>query len=165
MNLSHINELEGTEAEEAFLKCCGSRRWASEMALHRPFHTPDELLHHAERVWARLDETDWLEAFDAHPKIGDVESLKKKYGATRNWSENEQSGVSSAEQSVIEDLAKQNSLYEERFGFIFIVCATGKSAAEMLEILNSRINNSRSDELTNAGAEQKKITCLRLEKL
>ncbi len=165
MNLNHINELDSKSAEQTFLKCCGSRRWASEMALSRPYATDEELVFQAESIWALLDETDWLEAFDAHPKIGDVESLKKKYGATKNWSEREQSGVDGAEHSVIEDLARQNSVYEAKFGFIFIVCATGKSASEMLDILNGRINNTRAEELTNAGAEQKKITCLRLEKL
>jgi 2-oxo-4-hydroxy-4-carboxy-5-ureidoimidazoline decarboxylase len=165
MNLSLINELDSEKATETFRKCCGSENWAKQMAHARPFSSETELQNRAEDSWKKLSTDDWMQAFDAHPKIGDIESLKKKYGATKGWSENEQSGVNGADEQVINDLAAYNQNYEQKFGYIFIVCATGKSAGEMLSILKDRIVNSPDRELTNAIEEQKKITRIRLEKL
>ena len=108
---------------------------------------------------------DWREAFAHHPKIGDVESLRRKFASTSVWTAGEQSGVVGAEEAVLTALAEGNAAYEARFGYIFIVCATGKSAGEMLEILQTRLLSGPRTELRVAAEEQKKITRLRLEKL
>jgi len=165
MNLSLINQLKSNEAAETFLKCCGSERWAQALADSRPFASDEELLAKADEAFAAMDKTDWLAAFAAHPKIGDIDSLRQKYGNTKDWAQNEQSGVQGTTADVLESLASGNKSYEERFGFIFIVCATGKSAAEMLAILQSRIDNESEKEFGIAAEEQKKITRIRLEKL
>jgi len=117
-------------------------------------------------VWARCGEADFLEAFSHHPKIGDVRDLEKKFASTAQWSEGEQgNAVASAQREVLEALKVGNEAYEQQNGFIFIVCASGKSAAEMLALLNARLPNKRTTELQNAAEEQRKITQLRLEKL
>lgn len=165
MNLSLINQLGFEEARQAFLRCCGSESWAKALAQARPFASDEELLKVADETFASLKKDDWMEAFAAHPKIGDLESLRKKYGNTKDWAENEQSGVKSTSNGILEGLASGNQAYEQRFGYIFIVCATGKSAEEMLAILNSRIDNEADKEFSIAAGEQKKITHLRLAKL
>jgi 2-oxo-4-hydroxy-4-carboxy-5-ureidoimidazoline decarboxylase len=124
-----------------------------------------ELMEDAEEQWWQCSEDDWKEAFGHHPKIGDVESLTKKFASTAKWASGEQSGVSAASKETIEALAMGNRLYEEKFGYIFIVCATGRSAEEMLEILGSRLENNPEDEIKIAADEQNKITRLRIEKL
>jgi 2-oxo-4-hydroxy-4-carboxy-5-ureidoimidazoline decarboxylase len=117
-------------------------------------------------VWWHLGDGDWLEAFGHHPPIGaDVDALREKFQATADWSSGEQEAVASADESVLEALAQGNRDYESRHGFIFIVCASGKSAAEMLAILRSRMDNAPADELRIAAGEQAKITRLRLDKL
>lgn len=165
MNLNHINQLDSDAAVEAFLKCCGSERWARALAAARPFSSDDDLLAKADQAFQSLEKIDWLDAFAAHPKIGDIDSLRKKYGNTKDWAQNEQAGVAGSTDEVLEKLSSGNSAYEERFGYIFIVCATGKSAAEMLAILESRIDNDKENELGIAAEEQRKITRIRLEKL
>lgn len=165
MNLNLINELKFDEAREAFLKCCGCERWADALASARPYATDDQLLNKADQTFADLNREEWLEAFAAHPKIGDVESLRQKYGNTKDWAQNEQAGVNGVSTEVIEQLASGNKAYENRFGYIFIVCATGKSAQEMLDILNGRVDNDPAVELGIAAEEQKKITHIRLAKL
>lgn len=124
-----------------------------------------ELLEDAEEQWWKCSEDDWKEAFAHHPKIGDVESLAKKFASTANWASGEQNSVINASTEVIEALAEGNRLYEEKFGFIFIVCATGKSAEEMLGLLHARLPNEPEDEIKIAADEQNKITKLRIEKL
>jgi len=133
-----------------------------------PFFPADdlvELLEDAEEQWWKCSKEDWKEAFAHHPKIGDVESVKKKFASTAQWASGEQSGVNTASQKTIEALAEGNKKYESKFGYIFIVCATGKSAGEMLEILESRLPNDPEDEIEIAADEQNKISKLRLEKL
>jgi 2-oxo-4-hydroxy-4-carboxy-5-ureidoimidazoline decarboxylase len=124
-----------------------------------------ELLEDAEEQWYKCSQEDWKEAFDHHPKIGDVRSLKKKFANTENWASDEQEGVKQASSKTLEELAKANRLYEEKFGYIFIVCASGRSAEEMLDILRSRLKNAEEKEIRIAADEQNKITKLRLEKL
>jgi 2-oxo-4-hydroxy-4-carboxy-5-ureidoimidazoline decarboxylase len=165
MQMNRINELDPTSAHQIFFNCCGARRWAEEMTQGRPYASAQALVEKAEQAWEKLGHDDWLEAFGAHPKIGDIESLKAKYSATKNLAASEQSGVTQASQQVLEELAAKNKEYEEKFGYIFIVCATGKTADEMLNILKARIVNSFDEELKKAIEEQKKITRLRLEKL
>lgn len=154
--LERVNTLHWVKADLLFLYCCGSFKWARAMQGARPFANGDALLATAERLFAGLERKDWLAAFAAHPRIGEQ--------ATGS-SQEEQAGVASASPTLLSELAEANRRYEERFGHIFIVCATGKSAAEMLALLNARLGNDAETELRVAATEQKKITRLRLEKL
>jgi len=165
MNVAVFNAMAPDDARAALLRCCGSRRWAERMLARRPFASPSELFAAGAEVWAGLGREDALEAFASHPQIGDVEGLRKKFSTTADWAAHEQAGVAGADDDVLRQLADGNRRYEERFGYIFIVCATGKSAAEMLDILNARLRNPPEQELAIAATEQAKITRLRLEKL
>jgi 2-oxo-4-hydroxy-4-carboxy-5-ureidoimidazoline decarboxylase len=165
MNLVRINGWSGEEARVELLRCCGSRRWAAAMAVLRPFAMVAAVFEAAERVWWKLERSDWLEAFAAHPRIGDLDALRARLAATAAWSLSEQAGVSGAPEDVLQRLADRNRAYEERFGYIFIVCATGRSAAEMLALLEGRLGNAPGDEIQIAAAEQAKITRLRLERI
>jgi OHCU decarboxylase len=164
-SLSRLNALPEDAAEAELLKCCGSTLWASRMTGERPFHNLQELLAKAEAVWWALDAEDWLEAFSRHPKIGERESARAQAETARSWSEQEQAGTHSADEETKRELMVGNRLYEEKFGHIYIVCATGKSADEMLALLKERLGNERETELRNAAEEQRKITELRLRKL
>lgn len=124
-----------------------------------------ELLEDAEEVWYECSEDDWKEAFSHHPRIGDTESLEKKFASTAAWAAGEQSAVKTASSETIKVLAEANRLYEEKFGYTFIVCATGKSAEEMLGLLHSRLQNNPQAEIKIAAEEQNKITQLRIQKL
>jgi OHCU decarboxylase len=135
------------------------------MTKARPFSNRTDLLEKAEQVWWSLDSEDWLEAFRAHPKIGEQKAAALQSAQARNWSAQEQSGIAGAADEIKAALAAGNAEYEQRFGFIYIVCATGKTPAEMLSILNRRMTNDQDAELRMAAAEQAKITRLRLEKL
>jgi OHCU decarboxylase len=163
--VNRLNELSADHAEEEFIKCCGSKRWARSMASGRPFNSIDDLLTKADSVWWSLSEEDWLEAFRAHPKIGEKKAAATQSEQARNWSAAEQSGMSNAAAEVTAALAEGNREYEECFGFIYIVCATGRTPEEMLTILKARLQNDAATELRNAAKEQGKITRLRLEKL
>lgn len=132
------------------------------MMARRPFGNEDALLNAAREEWFALAEADWLEAFSNHPRIGDRASLEARFPNTHDLSSNEQSGIGIAGADVLQALAKANNDYFDRFGFIFIVCATGKSAGEMLAMLLSRLQNDRDTELRAAAEEQAKITALRL---
>jgi len=164
-SLARLNELTAHDAEAEFVKCCGSTKWAQEMTAARPFVTEQELFSEADNVCSSLRDEDWLEAFRAHPKICEKKAATPQSQQEQKWSAQEQSGVSEASASAITQLAGRNREYEDRFGFIFIVCASGKSPDEMLAILNSRIDNDPRTELRIASEEQRKITRLRLEKL
>jgi OHCU decarboxylase len=163
--LTQLNQLSADEAEQEFLKCCGSKRWAQILAAARPFADASELFSKADDLWWSLSEADWLEAFQAHPKIGEKKAAVSQSAQAQSWSSQEQSGVADASADTISQLAQRNREYEDRFGFIFIVCATAKSADEMLSIINARIQNDRETELRGAAEEQRKITRLRLQKL
>ncbi|MEQ1923360.1 MAG: 2-oxo-4-hydroxy-4-carboxy-5-ureidoimidazoline decarboxylase [Pyrinomonadaceae bacterium] len=164
-NLAWLNELSLEEAQSAFLDCCGSQVWARRMAELRPFAMLDDLFASADKVWALLSTVDHLEAFAAHPKIGSKKAAASQNVQAASWSAGEQSGVDLAAKDVRDELADANSLYEDKFGFIFIVCASGKTAEEMLAICRARLGNSLQTELAIAGEEQRKITELRLSKL
>lgn len=146
-------------------KCCGSSAWVQQMLAFVPADDMVELLEDAEEQWWKCSKDDWKEAFAHHPKIGDVESLKKKFASTAVWASGEQGGVQSASEETLKALADGNRLYEEKFGYIFIVCATGKSADEMLQLLQERLMNDPEQEIEIAADEQNKITKLRIEKL
>ena len=165
MNLAELNELTAQDAEAEFLKCCGSQAWAQAMAASRPFATEEELFAEADDASASLADEDWLEAFCAHPKIGEKKAMTAQSQQEQSWSSHEQLAMQSASADTVAQLAEGNHEYEKRFGFIFIVCASGKSSAEMLAILNNRLDNDPQTELSVAAREQRKITRLRLEKL
>lgn len=165
MTIEKLNKLSSSHVFEELFKCCGSTAWAKQLTEQRPFASIEDLVFKSDRVWANATKEDGLEAFTHHPKIGDVKSLEKKFASTKAWAGGEQAGVNVANQSVLKELAKGNNDYENKFGFIFIVCATGKSAEEMLSLLNERIGNDLETELKIAMNEQNKITKIRLEKL
>ena len=165
MTLDEFNALPDRQVRDELLKCCGSRRWALEMSAHRPFGNFIELQEAADKFWETLSPNDWREAFSRHPRIGDIKSLRKKFSGTAQWAEGEQSGVNAAPERTLKTLAEGNRLYEAKFGYIFIVCATGKTADEMLALLNARLNNVPSEEIKVAAGEQAKITSIRLNKL
>lgn len=165
--LRNLNRLSAGDLAHALRKVCGSSRWVEEMVAAQPWGSVHELRSSAARAdWLLADE-DWLEAFSHHPRIGDPEVLRARFapGATKQWTSGEQAGVNDADQKTIEALAKGNVLYEEKFGFVFLICATGLTAAQMLTALESRIGNSRATELNNAATQQAKITRIRLDKL
>lgn len=165
MKLDIINNATPEEAFEIFSKCCGSVNWVNKLISSRPFDSEQEVLDKAEELWYALNDTDWKEAFEHHPKIGDLNSLKEKYSGTRSMAGNEQSGMDKAAESVLSEMSELNREYENKFGYIFIVCATGKSAVEMLTLLKERIQNSPGDEIRIAMEEQNKITKIRIEKI
>lgn len=146
-----------SEAAEALRACCGSSRWVDAMTGRRPFRSRDALFKAADEEWSRTNENDWLEAFSHHPRIGDR--------STKGWAAGEQLGAQNATMTIQDELARINREYEDKFGHIYIVCATGKSADEMLAIAKSRMNNDRESELRVAAEEQRKIMQIRLEKL
>jgi OHCU decarboxylase len=167
MRLEELNTLDPAAAERELLRCCGSTRWARTMASARPFGTADDMLAAADRSWLALGPDDWLQAFRAHPRIGESSGSKRsgRSGGSGAWSDQEQAGVRTARDAVRERLAQGNRDYEARFGYIFIVCATGRSAEEMLAMLDERLTHRPDDELRVAAEEQRKITRLRLAKL
>ncbi len=165
MTLDALNRLSEAAAAAAFTQCCTAQRWVERMVIDRPFESLGEMLEISDRIWEECDVDDYLEAFEGHPRIGDVESLAKKYANTKGWAGGEQKGVEGADRDVLERLAKGNADYEAKFGHIFIVCATGKSAAEMLALLEARMPNDPKTEVMVAAEEQNKITRIRLKKL
>ena len=166
MTLENLNKTNDKEVSEALTKCCGASSWVNAMINERPFRSEDDLFQKANIVWLeQCGEKDWLEAFSHHPKIGDLKSLEERFASTKAWAGSEQASLRKAGADVIAELAKGNEDYEKKFGFIFIVCATGKSAEEMLALLKDRLPNSYEQELRIAAGEQAKITHLRLQKL
>src|SRR5689334_1950493 len=164
-DLGWLNALPPGAARTELLKCCGSRRWAATLTERRPFATLDQLLAQAGDVWWGLDQSDWLEAFRSHPKIGEEKAAASVTAESQQWSAQEQQDIARANDEAVEKLARLNRAYEEKFGFIFIVCATGKSTDEILALLETRLENESAAELRIAAAEQAKITDLRLRKL
>ena len=161
-----LDGLAEAPAREALTRCCGATRWVDGMLARRPFGDDATLLAAADAVWATMEEADVLEAFSHHPEIGaDVDALRAKFGATAAWSEREQAGAAGASEQTLLALRDGNVAYRERFGFIFIVCATGKTAGQMLSMLQARLPNERAAELAIAAGEQAKITRLRLLQL
>jgi 2-oxo-4-hydroxy-4-carboxy-5-ureidoimidazoline decarboxylase len=161
--LASWNEAAPQAALEAMLACCGARRWAAAMVAMRPISSVGELSAAADRIWSTMEEADWMEAFACHPRIGQRKTAhaSKKSAA---WSQQEQSSTATAAERVMAELEAGNALYEQRFGFTYIVCATGKSAEEMLTILNARLRGDRISELREAAEQQRQITQIRLGK-
>jgi OHCU decarboxylase len=157
MRLDELNARPPAGIVPELLRCCGSTRWAGQMAARRPFANIEALASEADNIWHGLGVDDWLEAFAAHPRIGERSSSA--------WAAEEQSGAASAPGAIRARLDAANREYEARFGFIFIVCATGKGAEEMLATVDERLKHPREEEWRIAGEEQLKITRLRLARL
>lgn len=161
-----LNALSDDDARMALTRCCGSSRWVAGMLARRPYSSGAALYAAAQDVWDSLERADYLEAFAHHPQIGgDLAQLRARFAATSGWASQEQAGVASAAEDTLEALRAGNLAYAERFGHIFIVCATGKTAAQMLALLQARLGNEPEQELKMAAGEQAKITRIRLEKL
>lgn len=163
--LAKLNDMPLAEKRAALIKCCGSGRWVETMIQSGAFSDTASLRQSAKKAFDNLAETDWLEAFLHHPKIGDIESLRRKFASAKSWSAGEQAGAGGAREETLRELQRWNLEYERKFGFIFIVFATGKSAEEMLSILKARYGGTRDSELKTAAAEQVKISDLRIDKL
>jgi OHCU decarboxylase len=165
--LAAWNETDESTALEAMLACCGSKRWAAAMVALRSIANVEALSQAADRVWSTMQEPDWLEAFACHPRIGERKpavAMAHASAQSSAWSHQEQSSASAADELVLAELAEDNQLYEQRFGFTYIVCATGKSAAEMLTILKRRLARDRETELREAAEQQRQIMQIRLGK-
>lgn len=162
--LARWNGLSAEDAAREVLACCGSSAWARELAGRRPFEGESALVAASDEIWNRLTATDWIEAFSKHPRIGEQKARVVASSQSAAWSAQEQKGVGAAAESVQAALLAGNQQYEEKFGRVFIVCATGKSAEEMLGILNGRLRNDAATELRAAAEEQRKITNIRLKK-
>lgn len=166
LGATSIDVMSPEEAHEALTRCCGAERWVRGMLERRPFGDAGALMRAADEVWASMEEADLLEAFAHHPRIGaDMDELKRRFASTSAWASGEQAAARGASEETLRALRDGNLAYEARFGFIFIVCATGKSAEEMLALLRARIDNDRADELRVAAGEQARITRIRLAKL
>jgi allantoicase len=161
-----LNAMSVDDARAALMRCCGASRWAGWMLAQRPFASTDALLKAAAGVWGEMQQADLVEAFAHHPEIGgDLEALQARFPATAGWSSAEQSGMTDAGRETLEALRDGNAAYKARFGHVFLVCATGKTAADMLTLLHARLPNDPETELRIAAAEQAKITRIRLERL
>ena len=164
MNLEELNQGDSEQACIELLKCCGSSQWTEKMLAARPYNSVSHLLELEGQIWSDLGEVDYLEAFAAHPNIGTSKPPDNAKN-TESWTSKEQAGMMSADEQTKLKLKTKNQKYAEKFGYIFIVCATGKSASEILELLRIRLENFPETELEIAAGEQMKITNLRLNKM
>lgn len=162
--LARWNQIASEAATQEILACCGSSSWARGLAARRPFDDESSLVAASNQIWNGLTSQDWMEAFSKHPRIGERKLPAVGGERSATWSVEEQQGMATAEQRLQIALAEGNRAYERRFERVFIVCATGKSAAEMLEILRRRLRNDDAMELREAAEEQRKITNIRLKK-
>lgn len=165
MTLEALNGAPPERAADALRRVMGSRAWVEAMVAARPFASREALIEAASRAADRMALADWLEAFAAHPRIGEVSELRAKFASTAAWAGGEQAGAAVADEATLAALAEANHAYEEKFGFRFIVCATGKSAAEMLAIVRSRLGRPLEGEWRLAAIEQMQISRLRIDKL
>jgi 2-oxo-4-hydroxy-4-carboxy-5-ureidoimidazoline decarboxylase len=163
MTLGEFNALPSAQAESVLMDCCGSVRWAASVSSRRPYETAEALHKSADSIWWNLESADWLEAFSHHPQIGDKPASGSE--SARQWAEGEQTGARAATEEVKARLARGNRAYFDKFGYIYIVCATGKSAEGMLAILEQRLRNDLPSELSIAAEQQRLITRIRLDKL
>lgn len=158
VSIQQLNDFTDSDATAFFFHICHCQRWAKDMAHARPFSTVDQVKSSADQYWQKASETEILESFEGHARIGDLSAMREKYSAASK----EQGQVASADESVLQSLFDKNNEYFDKHGFIFIVCASGKSAQEMLDLLLARLPNTRQQELQNGAAEQGKISDLRL---
>jgi len=162
--LTRWNGLSSEEAAGEILACCGSSNWALRMAAQRPIHDEIALLNACDETWESLAESDWQEAIHSHPRIGERKATSDAAARSTAWSEEEQRKVSTASEDVKNAIAEGNRAYERRFDRVFIVCATGKSAPEILEILQKRLRNDPVAEIHETAEQLRQITHLRLKK-
>lgn len=160
-----FNSLDDATAKQTLAGCCASLWWTEQMLTQRPLANAQAMHVVADEAFDNMPREAWLEAFAGHPRIGDLNSLKMKFAGNRDWSAGEQSGVAGADNELLSRLQAANDDYFDKFGYTFIVCATGKSAAEMLAVLEARLPNDAATEINVAANEQRKITHLRLDKL
>ena len=165
MTLASLNAAGAGEARAALARCCGSRAWLDRMLASRPWTDPAALHAAADGAFASLAAGDWLEAFAHHPRIGDLEALRRRFATTAGWAEAEQAGSTLARDATLAALADGNRDYEARFGHRFIVFASGRTAAEMFAILRARLANDPETERRIAAGEAARIAHLRLDKL
>jgi 2-oxo-4-hydroxy-4-carboxy-5-ureidoimidazoline decarboxylase len=165
LTLAELNALPLQDAAAALTACCGSEAWVAGMLARRPFATRAVALSAAGAVAATLTREDWLQAFAHHPRIGDRQAAADVSAMARDWSSREQSVAGVATQDVQAALAEANVAYERRFGFIFIICASGRSGQQILDALRARLRNAPEEEIVNAASEQRQITRLRLARL
>lgn len=163
MTIQDLNTMDQRKLREHLYECCGCTSWSKMMLTHFPAEDISELLENAKEVWYECSEDEWKEAFSQHPRIGDLKALEEKYSSTT--AAGEQAAVLTAPPDTLRELVDANREYENKFGYIFIVCATGKSPEEMLEIIRARMNNSPAVEIKVAADEQAQIMMLRLKKL
>ena len=161
--LRRWNEASRAEAVREIMACCGATVWGETLAQRRPFVDETSLLAASDEVWLGLPPTDWLEGFHSHPRIGESSAKEPLTAQSASWSRQEQSKVGSSDEEVKAALSAANRAYEEKFGHIFIVCATGKSAAEILAILRRRMQNDKGAEIREAAEEQRQIMRLRMK--
>jgi 2-oxo-4-hydroxy-4-carboxy-5-ureidoimidazoline decarboxylase len=164
-DIATFDRIPEAEASELLRACCGATRWGKGMLARRPFGTRAALLAAADEVWLSLDQADWREAFDHHPRLGETGSATAQGERARSWSAGEQAGLRQAAADQRAALARANAEYERRFGYICIICATGLGPAELLTLTTERLTNPPDVELGIAVEEQRKITRLRLHKL
>lgn len=164
MTLNELNSLIHDDAVDWFMQTCAAQNWCIAMSQARPFASCQDVSETAQDIWAKCDTGDFLQAFEAHPMIGDVNSLREKFKNTKAMACNEQSGAQSASDETLQALHNHNHAYLKKHGFIFIIFATGKTADQMLQALQNRINNDTATEIANAAAQQLKIAILRIEK-
>jgi 2-oxo-4-hydroxy-4-carboxy-5-ureidoimidazoline decarboxylase len=157
--------MSAAQAAEILGSCCGSSRWVKEMVRRRPFGSVADVLASADEAWDSTRDDDWREAFSHHPRIGEQQPAATQSSRAADWSANEQGSVQSATDTVLSELSRINREYEERFGHIYIVCATEKSPEEMLAIAKKRLSNAPEKEIRVAAEEQRKITQVRLRRL
>jgi len=160
---AHLDSLTEADAIAALTRCCSSKAWVSAMVRERPFRTDERVFAAADRIWRSLGKSDWLEAFAGHPRIG--ERAAKAHASTGAWSAKEQSGMDAASAETARALVEGNRAYEDKFGHVFLICATGKSASEMLASLRERMMNPPETELRVAADQHGLITRIRLGKL
>lgn len=165
LGLARFNALTPKAAEAELRRCCGASRWIEWMAEGRPYASVAALREAADATWSWTSPDDWREAFDAHPRIGESKAAAGQDATAKRWSAAEQAGATSASDALRAELGEINRAYEARFGFIYIVCATGRSLEQMLALAKTRLGNDPEAELRVAAAEQHLITRLRLEKL
>ena len=169
--MRRLNHLPAGEDRQALLACCASTRWVDRMLSQRPFKDANEVFDAATRIWNDLGREDWLEAFAAHPRIGEEKPSNRDDRSNRDkvegskWAAEEQAGMRQADDALQSAMAQANRDYEAKFGWIYLVCATGRSAEELLDLARRRLTNEPDEELTVAAAEQDRITRLRIEKL
>ena len=160
-----LNAMPREELAARLRACCGSPRWVERMVARRPWASPDDLMVSSDEVCRRLGDDDWLEAFSHHPRLGESQAAVPQDARARNWSAGEQGSLADAAPDIRSALAAANAAYEQQFGYICIICATGKDPEELLAITRARLGNTPQIELRIAAEEQRKITRLRLQKL